>query len=431
MSKDKAEVATSLVVYPDRAALRSDGGMSVTSRKTVFERSLLCWLLEALGNPPIRFVLWNGDEVFTNADRPVARIIIHDRPTLLRLVINPELHFGDCYSEGGLEVEGNIVDFLEAIYRSMAKAGPHGFLRRQLVKWHARPQPATLAHARDNIHHHYDIGNEFYALWLDSQMVYTCAYFNTPFASLEQAQTAKMEHICRKLRLQPGMTVVEAGCGWGTLSHYMARNFGVSVRAYNISHQQILYARKRAREQGLQGKVEFIEDDYRNISGQHDAFVSVGMLEHVGAEQFPTFSRVIDRSLNANGRGLLHFIGRNRPAPMNAWVAKRIFPGAYPPALREVMGILEPSDLTVLDVENLRPHYARTLQHWLWRYEKVTDKVRYMFDEEFVRSWRLYLAGSIAAFSAGDLQLFQVSFARDTAGDMPWTRDYLLERRTL
>jgi cyclopropane-fatty-acyl-phospholipid synthase len=258
-------------------------------------------------------------------------------------------------------------------------------------------------------------------------MAYTCAYYPTPDATLDEAQVAKMDHVCRKLRLRPGESVVEAGCGWGGLAMHMARNYGVKVRAFNISHEQIVYARERAVREGLAGQVEFIEDDYRNISGKYDAFVSVGMLEHVGVENYPELGRVAFNCLPSNGRGLIHSIGRNRPAPLHPWITRRIFPGAYPPALSEMSQIFEPWDLSILDVENIRLHYARTLTHWLELYEAAVDRVRAMFDENFVRMWRLYLAGSIAAFTTGTLQLFQVVFAPQENNDIPWTRDYLYQ----
>ena len=163
-------------------------------------------------------------------------------------------------------------------------------------------------------------------------MAYTCAYYPTAAATLDEAQVAKMDHVCRKLRLQSGETVVEAGCGWGTLALHMARHYGVRVRAFNISREQIAYARERAARAGLSGQVEYVEDDYRNISGRFDAFVSVGMLEHVGVENYETWAAVIRRALGGRGRGLIHSIGRNYPAPLQPWIEKRIFPGAYPPS---------------------------------------------------------------------------------------------------
>ncbi|HYA38111.1 MAG TPA: cyclopropane-fatty-acyl-phospholipid synthase family protein, partial [Candidatus Methylomirabilis sp.] len=218
---------------------------------------------------------------------------------------------------------------------------------------------------------------------------------------------------------------VEAGCGWGGLARHMARHYGVTVSSYNISHQQILYARERARAEGLENKVEYVEDDYRNISGGFDVFVSVGMLEHVGRDNYAVLAEVIHRCLTPNGRGLIHSIGRNRPELMNAWIEKRIFPGAYPPSLREMMDIFEPHEFSVLDVENLRLHYAKTLERWLARFDQNEAMIETMYDRAFVRAWRLYLAGSIAAFTTGSLQLFQVVFTRGTNNDLPWSRAHL------
>ncbi len=286
-------------------------------------------------------------------------------------------------------------------------------------------QRNSLRGSRKNIHQHYDLQTEFYRLWLDPHLLYTCAYFPSESATLEEAQVAKMEYVCRKLRLQPGEHVVDAGCGWGALALYMAKHYGVTVRAFNISHEQTLWARWRARELGLNQRVEFVEDDYRNISSKCEAFVSVGMLEHVGLEHYQKLGEIIHRSLDTAGRGLLHFIGRNKPCSFSAWTRKRIFPGAYAPTLRQALDILEPHDFSVVDVENLRPHYARTLECWLNRFEKSVDQVEEMFGPDFVRMWRLYLAGAIAGFRAGTLQLFQVVFARTACHQMPWTRAHL------
>ena len=236
-----------------------------------------------------------------------------------------------------------------------------------------------------------------------------------------------MEHVCRKVDLRPGDRVVEAGCGWGSLALYMARVKGATVRAFNISKEQIAYARERARREGLEGRVEFVEDDYRNVRGRYDVFMSVGMLEHVGPENYRELGRVIDSCLEAHGRGLIHTIGRNRPEALNAWIAKRIFPGAYPPTLREMMEIFEPVNLSVLDVENLRLHYASTARHWLDRYLAHVGEVRRMFDERFARAWELYLSGTVAAFTSATLELFQVAFARAMHNEMPWTRAHLYE----
>ncbi len=197
------------------------------------------------------------------------------------------------------------------------------------------------------------------------------------------------------------------------------------AKAYNISREQLSYARERVRREGLEDRVEFLEGDYREIEGEYDAFVSVGMLEHVGIGHYPELGNVISRCLKPEGRGLVHSIGRDRPAPLNRWIVKRIFPGAQPASIREMTEIFEPWGFSVLDMENLRLHYAKTLEHWLARFDDAADEVGAMFDPAFVRTWRLYLAGSLAAFRAGTLQLFQIVFTRAGVNCFPWTREYL------
>jgi cyclopropane-fatty-acyl-phospholipid synthase len=366
-------------------------------------------------------MLWDGSSAAAQIASPIGSICIKDRSTLLKLLRDPHLHFGHAYETDRVEIQGDLVPVLEAVDRGLREAARPAPRRRARV----RPlKTRSIRLSRENIHRHYDIGNDFYQLWLDRELVYTCAYYAAADMTLEQAQEAKMELVCRKLQLHKGERVVEAGCGWGSLALYMARHYGVSVRAFNISREQIDYARARADREGLSDRVEFVDDDYRSIEGRYDVFVSVGMLEHVGRTHYRELGETIERSLDReHGRGLLHFIGRNQPEPLNAWIQRRIFPGAYPPVLREVIGdVLEPWDFTVLDVENLRLHYARTLADWLERFDASIDRVREMFDEQFVRAWRLYLAGSQATFQAGCLQLFQIAFAREGTNDVPWTR---------
>ena len=391
---------------------------------SVFDRWLVRKLLENIGRPSISFILWNNEEI-TSPDikKPLARIRIRSRYALYKLLQYPELNFGDLYSLGLVDVEGDLPTSLIEIYRAINRVN-----NKSLLKYLRNPfrQRNSLDKARRNIHHHYDIGNEFYGVWLDSAaMQYTCAYFPDPAMTLEQAQVAKMHHVCRKLQLKPGQTVVEAGCGWGGLGLFMAREYGVNVKAYNISHEQIVYARQRAAETGMLNQVEYIEDDYRNIKGEFDVFVSIGMLEHVGIDQYQELSDVIDRCLKPDGMGLIHSIGRNRPSLLNEWIATRIFPGACPPSISQMMTIFEPKGFSILDIENLRLHYAKTLEHWLDRFDQNADQFRKSYDEEFIRAWRLYLAGSIAAFTSGNMQLFQVVFTRPHNNKLPWSRAHL------
>ena len=376
---------------------------------------------------PVRVVLWNGEEI-TDGARPVATVHIRDRWALFQLVWGVDPAFGEAYRQGRIEVEGDLVGLLHAVFRATPDASFESLPRLGLLRRLARRRGNSRAHSRGNVSHHYDVGNDFYRLWLDEQLVYTCAYFPRPTLTLEEAQLAKMDHVCRKLRLRPGQTVIEAGCGWGALARHMARHYGVSVTAYNLSHEQIEYARARAKAEGLDGQVQFVEDDYRAVSGRCDAFVSVGMLEHVGRDHYRTLGAVIRRCLKPAGLGLIHSIGRNRPTPMSPWVDRHIFPGSYIPSLGEIMAVFEPWDFSVLDVENLRLHYARTLAHWLARFDAVADRVRQMFGETFVRTWRLYLASCQAAFTVGQCQLFQILFTGGGNNEVPWSRGHVYPR---
>lgn len=410
-------------------ALSIPMGEYETHRAPYFwERKLLTKLMEFAGGPPVQFELWDGSQVRLDDTCPRFTLGLTDPKALYHLVANPNLAFGDLYSAGRLTVSGDLTELLTTLYRATHNA------RQKWPAWleklwanHA-PRSTDLTEARQNIHHHYDLGNAFYRLWLDTaEMQYTCAYYESPDLTLEQAQLAKLEHVCRKLQLKPGQTVVEAGCGWGGLARYMARNYGVKVHAYNISKEQLAFAREEAKRQQLDHLIEYVEDDYRNISGQYDAFVSVGMLEHVGTSHYSDMAAVIKRALKPDGLALLHSIGRNRPMKMNAWIEKRIFPGAYPPSIGEFMSICEEGAFSVLDVENLRLHYARTLEHWKERFEDHVDEVIAMYDEHFARAWRMYLSGSIAAFEASSLQLFQVVFSHGENNTVPRNRKHLYE----
>jgi cyclopropane-fatty-acyl-phospholipid synthase len=387
------------------------------------------WILQkiyaSIGRPPIRIELGSGPEVGPTNTEPVASVLISDSSMLTRLLLNPEIGFGDGYAEGRIEVVGDLVILLETVLRTMKAHDAKGWKSALLSRWLERIQANTLDGSARNIHQHYDLTTEFYKLWLDPQLAYTCAYFPTMSTTLDEAQLAKMDYVCRKVRIQAGEKVVEAGCGWGSLALHMAKHYGVTVKAFNISKEQISFARERAKRENLSHQVEFIEDDYRNISGHYDAFFSVGMLEHIGAEHYRDLGRIIHRAIGDSGRGLLHFIGRNQLCPFSPWIRKRIFPGACIPTLRQIMDVFEPWDFSVLDVENLRHHYARTLEHWLSRFEGSEDRVRKMFGSEFVRAWRLYLAGSIAAFRVGRLQLFQIVFAGLECRRIPRTRAHL------
>ena len=386
---------------------------------TGIDRWLIKRLRREIGESPIEVLLW--DEPEPQDKNKLAIVRFGDRGALWRTLLNPGLHFGDMYAAGRVMVQGDLLAALNEAYRFLDQNGEQA---RLLAK--ARVIAPDLSESKRNIHHHYDLGNDFYKLWLDHDvMQYTCAYYAEPDMTIEQAQQSKLHHVARKLRLKPGESVVEAGGGWGGLAIFVAKHYGVNVRSFNISKEQIAYSRAWAEREKVSHLVEFVEDDFRNMTGQYDAFVSVGMLEHVGPGNYRAMGELMSRVLKPEGRGLVHSIGRDKPGVLNPWIDKRIFPGAHPPTLREMMDLFEDSKLSVLDVENIRLHYAETLRDWLARYEENVEAVRSLFDEAFVRAWRLYLAGSIMAFVRGNLQLFQVVFSRSGFNDIPRTRRHI------
>lgn len=400
-------------------------GVAVTpseNRSRNYERYLLRRVLDAMGSPRFAVALWDGFKISPKGAAPVATVNIHSRSALNQLLRQGDMGFGDAFSNGGVSVEGDLVAMLVAAFTVPEPTGIAAVVKNLQQR---KPRANTKDGSRENIHHHYDIGNDFYRLWLDKEMQYTCAYFPEDELTIEAAQQAKMDHVCRKLQLRPGDRVAEAGCGWGGLARHMALNYGAKVSSWNVSAEQVQYATDRAKAEGYDDRVTYVLDDYRNITGEYDAFVSVGMLEHVGLDNYTELGSVVDRCLTQNGRALVHTIGRNRPRLMNAWIEKRIFPGAYPPTLKEMMEIFEPNRFSVLDVENLRLHYAKTLAHWLARYDASDEQVQAEFGEDFARAWRLYLAGSQAAFLAGGLQLFQVVFTRERNNELAATRRHL------
>ncbi|MGB1773288.1 MAG: class I SAM-dependent methyltransferase [Arenicellales bacterium] len=392
------------------------------NRSRNYERYLLRRVLDAMGSPRFAVALWDGFKISPKDAAPVATVNVHSRSALNQLLRQGDMGFGDAFSNGGISVEGDLVAMLVAAFTVPEPTGIAAVVKSLQQR---KPRANTKDGSRENIHHHYDIGNDFYRLWLDKEMQYTCAYFPEDELTIEAAQQAKMDHVCRKLQLRPGDRVAEAGCGWGGLARHMALNYGAKVSSWNVSAEQVQYATDRAKAEGYDDRVTYVLDDYRNITGEYDAFVSVGMLEHVGLDNYTELGSVVDRCLTQNGRALVHTIGRNRPRLMNAWIEKRIFPGAYPPTLKEMMEIFEPNRFSVLDVENLRLHYAKTLAHWLARYDASDEQVQAEFGEDFARAWRLYLAGSQAAFLAGGLQLFQVVFTRERNNELAATRRHL------
>lgn len=362
--------------------------------------------LTRAGSFAVRFP--NGKSKSFGDDAPAFTIHFKTSQSLVETVTKSSLGFGDAYVRGDIEVEGDLAAMLRVGFEANRNllAGSVPETLKYMAGYFTRRN--SKANSRKNISAHYDLSNRFFGYWLDAEMQYTCAYFADPDESLETAQLRKMDRVCRKLALRPGETVIEAGGGWGGLALHMARNYGVRVRSFNISAQQIAYSRERAERAGIDPEqLQYIEDDYRNIGnhiGQCDKFASICMIEHVGKESLTGFSGLIGKLLKPEGLAMIQFISRVQPSDApNPWLEQRVFPGYYNPSLGEVVAAVEaePAPLLVLDVENMRPHYALTLRHWLDRLEANAAAIASEFDEELVRTFRLYLAGGMADFEEG------------------------------
>ena len=362
---------------------------------------------------------------------PEVTIQITDAGLYRKLFTNPELHMGEAYMDGTLLVrEGGIRGFLTlfALNRQSVRNHPLQKLLRgtmkKLKRWQQRNTQKTSS---ANVRHHYDLSNDFYRLWLDNDMHYSCAYFATPEDTLEQAQQNKLRHIAAKLDLKPGQRVLDIGCGWGGNALYIASVADVEVVGVTLSVEQHALATQRARERGLEKRVRFELMDYRNVQGPFDRIVSIGMFEHVGIDHFVEYFAKIRELLTADGLALVHSIGRKGgPGQTGAWVRRYIFPGGYSPALSETLAAVEKSGLWVTDIEILRLHYAKTLREWENRFQSHRPEITSMMDERFCRMWEFYLIASELAFSHGKHMNFQLQLTRNVDA-LPLTRDYMFE----
>ncbi|MEQ8322271.1 MAG: cyclopropane-fatty-acyl-phospholipid synthase family protein [Rhodospirillales bacterium] len=375
------------------------------------------------------------EHVISGSPGPALTIRLHDPSLHWKLFINPNLYLGEAYMNGTFTVEdGDIYDFLEFATHNMEVTGEHPMMRLTAFAdslFRRLQQYNPSWRSRKNVAHHYDLSGQLYDLFLDKDRQYSCAYFENPTDDLETAQSNKKRHIAAKLLLQPGMKVLDIGCGWGGLALYLAEQTGVSVTGLTLSTEQLDVARARARKRGLEDRVSFHLRDYRDQTGTFDRVVSVGMFEHVGVNHYATYFDGVKNLLNDDGVALIHTIGRTEaPRATNPWIRKYIFPGGYIPALSEMMQRIERSHLVTCDVEVLRVHYAETLRHWRARFARNRDKARGIYDETFCRMWEFYLAASEVSFRHLDNVVFQVQLAKDRLA-VPLTRDYMVERENV
>ena len=360
---------------------------------------------------------------------PKAVIRLHDPALYQGLFTNPELVAGEAYMDGTLTYEeGSIRDLLKVFHmnaqnlrdRPMRRALSSGVKKLRRFQQHN-----PVLKARENVAHHYDLSNDFYRLFLDRDLNYSCAYFENDEQSLEDAQRAKQRHIAAKLNIEPGMRVLDIGCGWGGMALYLAENLGVEVVGVTLSKEQLALANKRARERELKDRVEFRLSDYRDVREQFDRVVSIGMFEHVGVPHYREFFYQLQDVLKDDGLALLHAIGhRGPPNTTGPWIRKYIFPGGYSPSLSETFAAIEQTDLWATDTEILRLHYADTLNVWHERFQENRAAVADMFDERFCRMWEFYLSTSEFAFRHGGHFVFQIQLSK-AVDAAPRKRDYM------
>jgi len=382
----------------------------------------------------LRVIDRNGNaKVYGDGTGHLLTVRLHDKGPHLALALNPYLKLGEYYMDGLLTVDepGTIYDVLDLILGNLGTSYPgtaykiYAALRRAKRRI---DQHNPIGKAQQNVAHHYDLDGGIYDLFLDADKQYSCAYYADPSMTLEEAQTAKKRHIAAKLQIEPGMKVLDIGCGWGGLALTLAEETGADVVGVTLSQEQHKVATKRAEERGLADRVKFHLQDYRTLDDIFDRIVSVGMFEHVGVGHYPEYFSGVKRLLTEDGVALIHTIGRlDPPGSTNPWIAKYIFPGGYIPALSEMAAAVEKTGLFMTDLEVLRLHYAETLKEWRRRFMAKRDIAAKIYDERFCRMWEFYLAGSETSFRHEGMVNFQLQLAKKIDA-LPLTRDYMGER---
>lgn len=371
---------------------------------------------------------WDGSKKHYGDSQHRFTIIFNTEGVLKRILSDPIMAFGEGYMDGEVEVEGDLRDVIHMAGEIQSSFAKWSQIQRKYFGWLKRANPANISQQRKDIAAHYDLGNEFYSLWLDKTMTYSCAYFKHENDSLEQAQHNKNDYVLRKAMLQKGETLLDIGSGWGDLILLAAKQYGAKSVGVTLSKEQLKKTGERIKEEKLVSQVEVKYLDYRELpklKRTFDKIVSIGMFEHVGEKNIHEFFTVIKSVLKPQGIMLLHTIGRIENMPANPWLRKYIFPGGYLPSLQEIFDQLAVNDCHLLDVENLRIHYAKTLDHWAENYEKQYDTVVKMFGERFARMWRLYLFGAAASFRYLGSQVYQILLTNGLRNDLPLTRAHL------
>lgn len=396
--------------------------------------AILQKLIQRSPETPFIAVFWDGVEKHYGVGAQKFKIIFRSEAAIKKVLGGGTLSFGEQYMDGNIDVVGDLQALAGMYDHWRALAGNLSLDVKARILWHRAFARGTISGAKKNISRHYDIGNDFYSQWLDPSMAYSCAYFKNGNNGLSVAQIDKYEHICRKLRLESGQSLVDIGCGWGGMMFYAAKNYGVDCTGYTLSKNQYDYILGKIKKEETSGKIKIYFQDYRKARGLFDKFVSIGMFEHVGKRYQKKFFEITKKILKPGGVGLLHTIGKKDEKSTDPWILRYIFPGGYIPSLAQTVANMAKADLIYCDIEDLRLHYGKTLDAWIANFENNLNRIKQVIigqvrDERkaeiFVRMWRLYLNASSVSFKNGGNRLYQILFSNGINNSLPLTRDYI------
>lgn len=391
----------------------------------VMDSLIIKQLIKSTFDIPLQVTYPNGNIETYNGSNPHVKLKLNKNFSVSELSKDPSIVLGEAVMDGDIEIYGSIQELILSAYRC-----GDSFLRNSKFSKLIPKQFHDKKHSKSDIQKHYDIGNDFYKLWLDDTMTYSCAYFKHENDSLEQAQLNKVHHILNKLNAQPGGKLLDIGCGWGTLIITAAKEYGLNATGITLSEEQASFITKRIKEEGLKNKVTVLIKDYRDIRETYDYITSVGMFEHVGKENLSQYFQTISKRLNINGLALIHGItgqvGGNHGSGTNSWINKYIFPGGYIPRLTENLNHIASAGLQIADLEPLRRHYQKTLELWTKNFHNALPEVQKTHDKRFINMWDLYLQSCAASFESGNIDIFQYLLSKGVSKDtMPMTRDYM------
>ncbi|HEN9281464.1 TPA: class I SAM-dependent methyltransferase [Streptococcus agalactiae] len=391
----------------------------------VMDSLIIKQLIKSTFDIPLQVTYPNGNIETYNGSNPHVKLKLNKNFSVSELSKDPSIVLGEAVMDGDIEIYGSIQELILSAYRC-----GDSFLRNSKFSKLIPKQFHDKKHSKSDIQKHYDIGNDFYKLWLDDTMTYSCAYFKHENDSLEQAQLNKVHHILNKLNAQPGGKLLDIGCGWGTLIITAAKEYGLNATGITLSEEQASFITKRIKEEGLENKVTVLIKDYRDIRETYDYITSVGMFEHIGKENLSQYFQTISKRLNINGLALIHGItgqvGGNHGSGTNSWINKYIFPGGYIPRLTENLNHIASAGLQIADLEPLRRHYQKTLELWTKNFHNALPEVQKTHDKRFINMWDLYLQSCAASFESGNIDIFQYLLSKGVSKDtMPMTRDYM------